>query len=189
MTQSLQANTYGMAIDDGLIDSFAFTSGWLQKIGQLKQPMDPISLDIEEGKFISLLGPSGCGKSTLLNMIAGFVGKSAGHVLFDGSDVQGPGANRGVVFQEYALFPWMTALENIAFGGLLKRVPKKARLTKAAHYLDLVGLSQHANKFPSEMSGGMKQRIAIARALANDPSEKCTGTGGVNNLFGSYRHR
>jgi NitT/TauT family transport system ATP-binding protein len=132
--------------------------------------LDKISLDIEEGKFISLLGPSGCGKSTLLNMIAGFVGKSAGRVLLDGTEVQGPGAGRGVVFQEYALFPWLTALENIAFGGMLKRVPKAARLKKAAHYLDLVGLSQHADKFPSEMSGGMKQRIAIARALANDPS-------------------
>jgi ABC-type nitrate/sulfonate/bicarbonate transport system ATPase subunit len=132
--------------------------------------LDKVSLDIEEGPVTSLLGPSGCGKSTLLNMIAGFVEKSAGRVMLDGQEIKGPGAGRGVVFQEYALFPWMTALENIAFGGLLKRMPREARLAKARHYLDLVGLGPHAQKFPSEMSGGMKQRIAIARALANDPS-------------------
>jgi NitT/TauT family transport system ATP-binding protein len=132
--------------------------------------LDKVSLDIEEGKFVSLLGPSGCGKSTLLNMIAGFVEKSGGRVMLDGQEIQGPGAGRGVVFQEYALFPWLTALENIAFGGLLKRVDKAQRLKNAAYYLDLVGLGQHAHKLPSEMSGGMKQRIAIARALANDPS-------------------
>jgi NitT/TauT family transport system ATP-binding protein len=132
--------------------------------------LDRVSLDIEEGKFVSLLGPSGCGKSTLLNMIAGFVERSSGHVLVDNAEVQGPGAGRGVVFQEYALFPWMTALENVAFGGLIKGTAKPARLEKAAHYLKLVGLSAHGDKFPSEMSGGMKQRCAIARALANDPS-------------------
>jgi len=132
--------------------------------------LDRVSLGIEEGTFISLLGPSGCGKSTLLNMIAGFVSKTSGQVCVDGREVDCPGGDRGMVFQEYALFPWLSALENIAFGLMLKHVPKAERLEKAKHYLDLVGLSAHASKFPSELSGGMKQRVAIARALANAPS-------------------
>jgi len=129
-----------------------------------------VSLAIAEGTFISLLGPSGCGKSTLLNMIAGFVQKTSGRITVDGREVQGPSGDRGMVFQEYALFPWLTALENVAFGPMLKRVPKAERQKIAAHYLGLVGLSSHAGKFPSELSGGMKQRVAIARALANAPA-------------------
>ena len=129
-----------------------------------------MSLEIEEGTFISLLGPSGCGKSTLLNMVAGFVQKTSGRISVDGREVVGPGGDRGMVFQEYALFPWLTALDNIAFGPSLKGLSKRQRMATARHYLDLVGLSAHADKFPSELSGGMKQRVAIARALANAPS-------------------
>ncbi len=130
----------------------------------------PMSLDIEDGTFISLLGPSGCGKSTLLNMVAGFVPKTSGRIAVDGREIKGPGGDRGMVFQEYALFPWLTTLDNVAFGPSLKRLSKAARLATAQHYLDLVGLSAHAAKFPRELSGGMKQRVAIARALANAPS-------------------
>ncbi len=132
--------------------------------------LDRVSLGIEEGTFISLLGPSGCGKSTLLNMIAGFIEKSGGRILIDGKDVDGPGGDRGMVFQEYALFPWLTAIENISFVQKLKGVGKSERMASAAHYLNMVGLSAHASKFPAELSGGMKQRVAIARALANAPS-------------------
>jgi NitT/TauT family transport system ATP-binding protein len=129
-----------------------------------------VSLDLAENSFTCLLGPSGCGKSTLLGMIAGFVQPTAGRVLVDGAPVRGASADRGVVFQEYALFPWRTAVENVEFGPLIRRVPRAERRRIAMDYLDLVGLKGHETKFPSELSGGMKQRVAIARALANNPS-------------------
>jgi NitT/TauT family transport system ATP-binding protein len=129
-----------------------------------------VSLDLAENSFTCLLGPSGCGKSTLLGMIAGFVQPTAGRVLVDGAPVRGASADRGVVFQEYALFPWRTALENVEFGPLIRRVSRAERRRIAMDYLDLVGLKGHETKFPSELSGGMKQRVAIARALANNPS-------------------
>ena len=129
-----------------------------------------VSLDLAENSFTCLLGPSGCGKSTLLGMIAGFVQPTAGRVLVDGAPVRGASADRGVVFQEYALFPWRTALENVEFGPLIRRVSRAERRRIAMDHLDLVGLKGHETKFPSELSGGMKQRVAIARALANNPS-------------------
>jgi NitT/TauT family transport system ATP-binding protein len=129
-----------------------------------------VSLDLAENSFTCLLGPSGCGKSTLLGMIAGFVQPTAGRVLVDGVPVSGASADRGVVFQEYALFPWRTALENVEFGPLIRRVSRAERRRIAMDHLDLVGLKGHETKFPSELSGGMKQRVAIARALANNPS-------------------
>ena len=129
-----------------------------------------VDLEINEGSFTSLLGPSGCGKSTLLNMIAGFVGPTEGTVTVDGRIISAPGADRGMVFQEYGLFPWRTALENVAFGAVIKRKSRREQHEIAERYLSLVGLSEHASKYPSELSGGMKQRVAIARALANEPS-------------------
>ena len=129
-----------------------------------------VDLQLAENSFTCLLGPSGCGKSTLLNMIAGFLSPSAGRVLVDGAEVRGPSADRGVVFQEYALFPWRTAAQNVAFGPMLRRLPRAEQAAVARRYLDLVGLSGHGHKFPGELSGGMKQRVAIARALANGPS-------------------
>jgi NitT/TauT family transport system ATP-binding protein len=132
--------------------------------------VDRVSLDIAEGGFTSLLGPSGCGKSTLLNMIAGFVAPTVGSVTIEGRAITEPGADRGMVFQEYGLFPWRTAAENIAFGPLLQGKSRADQRAITQHYLDLVGLAEHASKFPAELSGGMKQRVAIARALANGPS-------------------
>jgi NitT/TauT family transport system ATP-binding protein len=129
-----------------------------------------VDLDLAENSFTCLLGPSGCGKSTLLGMIAGFVQPTAGRVLVDGSEVRGASADRGVVFQEYALFPWRTALENVEFGPLIRRLSRAERRRIAMDHLEMVGLKGHETKYPSELSGGMKQRVAIARALANNPS-------------------
>lgn len=128
-----------------------------------------LSLEMPHQRFICLLGPSGCGKSTLLSMIAGFVLPTSGRILVDGQPVTGPGSNRGVVFQEYVLFPWRTARQNVEFGPLIRRMPPPERQRLAERYLAMVGLQEHAQKYPRELSGGMKQRVAIARALANAP--------------------
>ncbi|MBJ6724335.1 ABC transporter ATP-binding protein [Geomesophilobacter sediminis] len=130
--------------------------------------LDDLSLTINKGEFFALLGPSGCGKSTLLHIIGG-LSSASGTILINGEPVKGPGLNRGIVFQEYALFPWKTVLENVAFGLKMKGVPKKERDLKAREYLALVGLSGFEERYPDQLSGGMKQRTAIARALAFDP--------------------
>ena len=129
-----------------------------------------VNLEIQAGELLCLLGPSGCGKSTLLNIVAGFLPPTRGRVLVNGTPVTGPGPERGVVFQEYVLFPWLTVQENIEFGPRLMGVPAARRREVVARYLEMVGLSEHAAKFPLQLSGGMKQRVAIARALANNPS-------------------
>ena len=129
-----------------------------------------MDLELVPNSFTCLLGPSGCGKSTLLNMIAGFTKPSSGQVLVDGQPVTGPSADRGVVFQEYALFPWRTALDNVAFGPMLRGGSRAEQRKIARRYLSMVGLVGHEDKYPANLSGGMKQRVAIARALANDPS-------------------
>jgi NitT/TauT family transport system ATP-binding protein len=132
--------------------------------------LENIRLDVATGELLCLLGPSGCGKSTLLNIVAGFLPPTEGRVLVDGRPVTGPGPERGVVFQEYVLFPWLTVADNIAFGPRLKGAPAAERQAIATRYLELVGLRAHGDKFPVQLSGGMKQRVAIARALANNPS-------------------
>jgi NitT/TauT family transport system ATP-binding protein len=129
-----------------------------------------VDLDVAASEFVCILGPSGCGKSTFLNIVAGFIQPTSGTVLVDGVPVRGPGAERGVVFQEYVLFPWLTVAGNVEFGPLLQGVAADERRRLAARYLDLVGLVPHAQKLPVQLSGGMKQRVAIARALANNPS-------------------
>jgi ABC-type nitrate/sulfonate/bicarbonate transport system ATPase subunit len=132
--------------------------------------LDEVSLELPENSFTCLLGPSGCGKSTLLNMIAGFIEPTTGRILVDGHEVTQAGADRGVVFQEYALFPWRTAIENVEFGPMIQGLPRPERRAVARRYLALVGLAEHEDKYPRELSGGMKQRVAIARVLANHPS-------------------
>ena len=132
--------------------------------------LGPIDLDVAERELVCLLGPSGCGKSTLLNIVAGFLAPTTGRVLVGGTPVTGPGADRGVVFQEYVLFPWLTVAGNVEFGLTLKGVTAEERRRTTARYLEMVGLRAHAEKFPVQLSGGMKQRVAIARALANSPA-------------------
>jgi NitT/TauT family transport system ATP-binding protein len=138
--------------------------------GHAAPALGEIDLDVAEREFVCLLGPSGCGKSTLLNIVAGFLAPTTGTVLVDGRPVSGPAPERGVVFQEYALFPWLTVTGNVEFGPLLQSRPAGERRRIVDRYLDLVGLRAHASKFPVQLSGGMKQRVAIARALANDPA-------------------
>ena len=145
-------------------------AGVSKAFGSAAPALGGIDLDVAEREFVCLLGPSGCGKSTLLNIVAGFLQPTTGRVLVDGVPVTGPGADRGVVFQEYVLFPWLTVAGNVEFGLKLKGMPRDERARTVARYLDLVGLGAHAAKFPTQLSGGMKQRVAIARALANTPS-------------------
>lgn len=125
--------------------------------------------DVYEGEFVTILGPSGCGKSTILRVVAGLVEPSSGQVLMDGREIKSPGVDRGMVFQSYTLFPWLTVQKNIEFGLELKSVNKKEREEIARHYLKLIGLDGFENVYPVNLSGGMKQRVAIARALANNP--------------------
>jgi ABC-type nitrate/sulfonate/bicarbonate transport system ATPase subunit len=126
-------------------------------------------LPVGEGEFVAILGPSGCGKSTVLNIVAGFLRPTAGRVILDGREVTHPGSDRGVVFQEHALFPWMRVVDNIAFGPRLRGRPRPERAAVAQRYVALTGLGGFERHWPRQLSGGMKQRVAIARALANDP--------------------
>jgi NitT/TauT family transport system ATP-binding protein len=131
--------------------------------------LEKTTFSIEEGEFVTILGPSGCGKSTVLRIVAGLEEATSGKVLLDGQEVNGPGPDRGMVFQSYTLFPWLSVKENITFGLKLKGVSQKERDDISGHYLQLIGLEGFENHFPIQLSGGMKQRVAIARALANDP--------------------
>jgi NitT/TauT family transport system ATP-binding protein len=127
-----------------------------------------INLEIPSGQFVCLLGPSGCGKSTLLNAVAGFALPSSGSIVTGDTTVTGPGPDRGMVFQEYALFPWMTVEENIAFGLEIKGMGKADIVARVRALLDTLGLKDFGNRFPKDLSGGMRQRVAIARVLALD---------------------
>jgi NitT/TauT family transport system ATP-binding protein len=129
-----------------------------------------VSLDIADNEFVTVVGPSGCGKSTLLNILAGLDEPTGGEALVDGVPVSGPGPERGVIFQQYALFPWLTVRQNVEFGMKTARVPKERRRERADHFIRLVGLEQFADALPKTLSGGMKQRCAIARAYAVNPS-------------------
>jgi NitT/TauT family transport system ATP-binding protein/sulfonate transport system ATP-binding protein len=143
--------TKRFAVDDGEIEALA-----------------PVDLTIAKGEFVCLIGASGCGKSTLLRIVAGFEEPTTGDVLVGGRPVTGPGRDRGMVFQDYALFPWMTVRRNIAFGPRQRRLGRAEIDARTEIHMRLVGLERFAARYPSQLSGGMKQRVAIARVLAND---------------------
>ena len=133
--------------------------------------VDDVSYAINDGEFVSVIGPSGCGKTTMLNMVAGFMVPTSGAVKLDGVPVAGPGPDRGVIFQEYGVFPWLTVKQNIAFGLKLRasRVPAEEREAICERYMGLMGLAEFADAWPKTLSGGMRQRLAIARAYAVKP--------------------
>ena len=129
-----------------------------------------LDLPIKDGEFVCLVGTSGCGKSTLLRIVAGFERATSGEVLVRGKPVTGPGPDRGVVFQDYGLFPWLSVAENVAYGPRQRRMPKERVAPIVERFLDMVGLLRFRDRYPHELSGGMQQRVAIARVLANDPA-------------------
>ncbi|MGM4931344.1 ABC transporter ATP-binding protein [Tardiphaga sp. 619_E2_N8_5] len=137
--------------------------------GAPTRALEPTNLSVADNDFVTILGPSGCGKSTLLRMVAGLDTPTTGRILLDGKAITGPGADRGMVFQSYTLFPWLTVSENISFGLRERGVSTRERNDIAKQWLEKVGLTSFANHFPKQLSGGMQQRTAIARALANDP--------------------
>jgi NitT/TauT family transport system ATP-binding protein len=137
--------------------------------GERHRAVAHLDLAVARDEFLCVLGPSGCGKSTLLSAIAGFLRPSEGRILLDGKPIDGPGAERGVVFQEYALLPWMNVLDNAALGLKLRGLPKKQRYEEVRRVLAIANLHGVEHKYPHELSGGMKQRVAVARTLANKP--------------------
>lgn len=137
--------------------------------GQLIETIKDFSLTIDEHKFIVLVGPSGCGKTTLLKIVAGLLEPSAGEVVLDGKKILEPDKERGMIFQSFSLFPWLTVKDNISFGLDLQNLSRKQKDKIVQHYLQIVGLSDFADAYPKNLSGGMQQRLAIARTLANNP--------------------
>ncbi|TQL69158.1 NitT/TauT family transport system ATP-binding protein [Nocardioides albertanoniae] len=137
--------------------------------GETIPAIGEVTFSIGAGEFVSVLGPSGCGKTTVLNIVAGFIEHTGGEVLVGGNAVHGPGPDRGVVFQSHALFPWKTVLGNVTFGLRMKGVARAQREEAAADILELVGLSGFERKYPHELSGGMQQRLGVARVLVNEP--------------------
>jgi NitT/TauT family transport system ATP-binding protein len=141
----------------------------IDRTGQEVTALEGIDLAVAAGEFVCIVGPSGCGKSTLLQLLAGLEPVTTGIIRLDGREVRGAGADRGMVFQSHALFPWRTVLENIEFGLEVKGLGRAERRAVATRYAELVGLHGFEQAYPSELSGGMKQRVGIARALANEP--------------------
>jgi len=150
--------------------SFQQLSCTFELSGNEFKALDQVSLDIADGEFVTVVGPSGCGKSTLMNVAAGLLEPTAGRVLVDDKPVHGPGPERGVIFQQYALFPWLTVRQNIAFGLDIAKVPSPERERIVDRCIELVGLTRFADALPKTLSGGMKQRCAIARAYAVNPA-------------------
>ncbi|MGQ9364970.1 ABC transporter ATP-binding protein [Azospirillum sp. ST 5-10] len=153
---------------DNLSKAFERKEGW--NTTRILHVFRGISFTVNDGEFVSIIGPSGCGKSTLLNMAAGLAAATEGAIYVDGAPVRGPGLDRGVVFQEFALFPWLTVLGNIAFGLKSGGMPRGERIEVARRYVDLVGLAGFETYYPQRLSGGMRQRVGLARALAVEPA-------------------
>jgi NitT/TauT family transport system ATP-binding protein/sulfonate transport system ATP-binding protein len=145
----------------GVTKRFAVGNGEIEALA-------PVDLSIPKGEFVCLIGASGCGKSTLLRIIAGFEEPTTGGVSIDGRVITGPGSDRGMVFQDYALFPWMTVRDNISFGPRQRHLPHEEIAKTADEFVRMVGLERFADRYPNQLSGGMKQRVAIARVLANN---------------------
>lgn len=139
------------------------------RTGDRVQALGPVNFDIPDGQFVAIVGPSGCGKSTLLSIVAGLTGPTTGEVLVDGTRIVAPGPDRGVCFQDYALFPWMSVLQNVAFGLKARGMPRRERESLAQDFIERVQLQGFESRYPQELSGGMRQRCALARVLANDP--------------------
>ena len=137
--------------------------------GGAVQALEDVSLDLKAGELMSVLGPSGCGKTTLLNIAAGFLAPTSGKLILNGHEINGPDAERGMVFQKGALFEWMSVRENVGFGPSMKGMPSAEKRQTVDHLLDVVGLQDFKEKAVYELSGGMQQRVALARCLANDP--------------------
>jgi NitT/TauT family transport system ATP-binding protein len=137
--------------------------------GEAVDALDSMSLDVRNGEFLTVVGPSGCGKSTLLNILAGFEKATSGEILLDGRKIVAPGPERGVVFQEYGLFPWLTVADNIGFGPRSLALPRAEVMDRINRTLRMVGLEEARNQYPHELSGGMRQRCALARCVANEP--------------------
>jgi NitT/TauT family transport system ATP-binding protein len=137
--------------------------------GERTTAIDDLSLEVPSGEFLSVVGPSGCGKSTLLYLVAGFLEETSGTIAVDDQPIDGPGTDRGVVFQDYALFPWRTVMGNVTYGLEQDGVPKEERRSTAQRFIDMMDLDGFEDKYPKELSGGMKQRVALARTLAYDP--------------------
>ncbi|MDP6596874.1 MAG: ABC transporter ATP-binding protein [Candidatus Poribacteria bacterium] len=131
--------------------------------------LDDISFSVHRREFICVIGPSGCGKSTLIRIIAGLEAQTSGNILLDSQPIEKPGSDRGMVFQSYTLFPWLTIKKNVMFGLMMSKINRRKATAEAMEWLELVGLSEFADLYPHQLSGGMKQRVAIARALANQP--------------------
>jgi NitT/TauT family transport system ATP-binding protein len=147
-------------------------AGLIKEYGQGQKTMrvlDGIDLTINEGEFVAIVGPSGCGKSTFLHIAGGFVPATRGGITFDGAPVTKPGPDRGVVFQDYSLYPWRTVFGNIVWGLEAQGVARATRIETAERFMEMVGLTAFRNHYPSELSGGMKQRVALARTLTFDP--------------------
>ena len=151
-----------IAIRDRAID-------YISQEGRRHRAVEGLSLDVLANEFLCVVGPSGCGKSTLISAIAGFLRPCAGTLTLDGKPIRGPGADRGVVFQEYALLPWRTVLDNVTLGLRMRGVRRGERDDVGRRFLETIGLAEAAHKYPHELSGGMKQRVAVARTLANQP--------------------
>ena len=161
-----RSHTNHLSTTDGHVKIENVTVSFGQGVVAVKD----VTLDIKPGEFVCLLGPSGCGKSTLMNTVAAFVKPTSGTVKVDGKTVSKPGRDRGMVFQQHSLFPWKTVRDNVAFGPLMAGKGKDAARSIARTFLGMVGLSAYENRYPSVLSGGMKQRVGIARALANYPN-------------------